>query len=290
MSIEQTRARFARIGFAAYLGVDVVEIEPERVVVHLPFREEHTNPGGVLNGGATASLMNLAGTLAAWTGVDLAAEPFLGTVDLTVQYVAAAVEEDVWGTARVVRRGRDLFFLDTSVRDQDDKPICQGLMIYRAPDYAGQSRRLFARPELLPEPSSSGDTEPALRLGPFMQKLRITTLHESPGRVRLRLPWAPELADERGNLHEGAMASLLDIAGTAASWTLVQRRGSRGATIGMQLSFLNPVQEDVSADAIVQQRSEELFFSHVQITTVAARRLVAMGNVSYRILEARQGG
>jgi uncharacterized protein (TIGR00369 family) len=290
MSIEQIRARFARIGFAAYLGVDIVEIEHERAVIHLPFREAHTNPGGILNGGVTVSLMNLAGTLAAWTGIDLAAEPFLGTVDLTIQYVAAAIEEDVWGAARVVRRGRDLFFFDTSVRNHDDTPICQGLMIYRAPNYAGQSRRLFARPELFAEPPSTGATEPALRLGPFLQKLRIATLHDSPGRVRLRMPWMPDLADERGYLHEGALASLLDIAGTAASWTLAQRPGSRGATIGMQLSFLNPVREAVIADAIVQQRSEELFFSHVQITTVAARQLVAMGNVSYRILEARQGG
>lgn len=287
MSIAQSRARFVRIGYASYLGAKLVEVESERAVIHLPFRAEHTNPGGVLNGGATVSLMNLAGTLAAWSGIDLAVEPFLSTVDLTVQYVTAAIEEDVWGTARVVRRGRDLFFLETSVRNRDDTPICQGLMLYRAPDYGGQSRRLFARPELFAEPPSRAETEPTLRLGPFIQKLQVATLHESRGRVLLRMPWTPELADERGNLHEGALAALIDIAGTAASWTLAQRRGSRGATIGMQLSFLSPVQEPVVADAIVQQRSEELCFSHVQITTVATRQLVAMGNVSYRILEGR---
>jgi hypothetical protein len=37
----------------------------------------------------------------------------------------------------------------------------------------------------------------------------------------------------------------------------------------------------------VQQRSEELFFSTVQITTATTGQLVAMGNVSYRLLEAR---
>jgi acyl-coenzyme A thioesterase PaaI-like protein len=55
----------------------------------------------------------------------------------------------------------------------------------------------------------------------------------------------------------------------------------------MQLSYLNPAQEPVMADAQVQQRSEEVFFSTVQIITVTTKQLVAMGNVSYRLLEAR---
>jgi uncharacterized protein (TIGR00369 family) len=101
------------------------------------------------------------------------------------------------------------------------------------------------------------------------------------------MPCTADAVDERGQLHEGAIASLLDIAGTAAAWTLVTRPGSRGATIGMQLSYLHATSDAVLADAHVQQRSEELFFSTVQITSASTRQLVAMGNVSYRILEAR---
>jgi hypothetical protein len=55
----------------------------------------------------------------------------------------------------------------------------------------------------------------------------------------------------------------------------------------MQLSYLQATSDAVVADARVQQRSEELFFSTVQITTASSRQLIAMGNVSYRILEAR---
>jgi uncharacterized protein (TIGR00369 family) len=120
-----------------------------------------------------------------------------------------------------------------------------------------------------------------------VQKLHIATLYEGPGRVRLAMPCTADAVDERGQLHEGAIASLLDIAGTAAAWTLVRHPGSRGATIGMQLSYLNAMSDAVLADAHVQQRSEELFFSTVQITSARTRQLVAMGNVSYRILETR---
>jgi hypothetical protein len=41
------------------------------------------------------------------------------------------------------------------------------------------------------------------------------------------------------------------------------------------------------ADAHVQQRSEELLFSTVHVTTADSGQLVAMGHVSYRLLEPR---
>jgi uncharacterized protein (TIGR00369 family) len=287
MGIEQAKQRFEHISFATFLGVKVVDIAHERAILHLPYQVSHSNPGGTLNGGVTASLLNLAGTLAAWTGISLAAEPFLSTVDFSVQYLSAAIEEDVMAAASVSRRGRDLFFLDGLVYTRDDRPVCKGLMIYRAPDYAGLPRRCCARPELLAEPAAPPPAPPLLPYGDYIHKLRIATVYEAPGRVRLAMPCTADAVDERGQLHEGAIASLLDIAGTAASWTLATRRGSRGATIGMQLSYVQATADPVLADAHVQQRSEELFFSTVQITTANTRQLVAMGNVSYRLLEAR---
>jgi uncharacterized protein (TIGR00369 family) len=287
MRIEQAKRRFEQVVFAAFLGVNIVEVDHERAVLHLPFQATHSNPGGTLNGGVTASLINLAGTLAAWTGIALDREPFLGTVDFSVQYLSAAVEEDVLASASVMRRGRDLFFLEGQVYTREKKPICKGLMIYRAPDYAGQPRRCAAYPDLLTAPPFSPATQPLSRYGGYIQKLQINTVYEGPGRMRLAMPCSADLVDERGQLHEGAMASLLDIAGTAASWTLATRQGSRGATIGIQLSYLQATHDPVIADAHVQQRSEELFFSTVQITTATAGQLVAMGNVSYRLLEAR---
>jgi acyl-coenzyme A thioesterase PaaI-like protein len=77
------RARFALVPFARWLGVTIAEVEPDRAVLLLPHRPEHLNAGGVLSGGASASLLTMAGTLAAWTGVDLEAHPRLSSVDLS---------------------------------------------------------------------------------------------------------------------------------------------------------------------------------------------------------------
>src|SRR5262245_6465740 len=119
----------------------------------------------------------------------------------------------------------------------------------------------------------------------FTHKLQITTLSHSPGSVRLVMPYLPAHSDEQGNMHPGAVAALLDTAGTHASWSMVQRQGTRGATVGMQLSYPDVGQADVVAEAHVERRSEEIFFSLGQVRVVATGDLVALGNVSYRLLE-----
>ncbi len=92
--------------------------------------------------------------------------------------------------------------------------------------------------------------------------------------------------DEGGRLHAGALASIVDLAPVAASWSLVARRpGARGSTIGMQVSYPTAAAAAVVADAHVQQRSEDLLFSTVHVTTAVSGQLVAMGQVSYRLLE-----
>jgi len=46
-------------------------------------------------------------------------------------------------------------------------------------------------------------------------------------------------------------------------------------------------QTAIIAEAHVERRSEEMFFSLVQVRAVSTGHLVAMGNVSYRLLEGR---
>jgi uncharacterized protein (TIGR00369 family) len=287
MSVDEAMARFERMAFAQCLGVRVVQVSHERAVLRLPFQEDHANQGGVLHGGATASLMHMAGTLAAWTGLDLQAEPLAHTVDLSIQYLAAALCEEITAEARVLRRGRDIFFLDITIRGATQQLISQGLMIYRAPQYTAPMR-LYSRPAPLTT-ARGQDSPPVLGLNhqDFTHKLQITIVSHSPGRVCLAMPCLPAYSDEQGNLHPGAVAALLDTAGTHASWSLVQRQGTRGATVGLQLSYPDVSQTDVIAEAHVERRSEEMFFSHVQVRAVSTGHLVAMGNVSYRLLEGR---
>jgi uncharacterized protein (TIGR00369 family) len=284
--VEAARARFARVAFAGSLGITIRDVAHDRAVLVLPFHPDHMNAGGVLSGGASASLATMAGTLAAWTGVDLDTEPQLSCVDLSVQYLAAASEENVLAEARVLRRGRDLIFLDVAVRSGTGTPIGHGLLTYQASDYAGHMPRLRAQHVLLPVPTPLIAPANHRLFRGYVSKLEITPLHQTPGRVRLHMPCTPRHVDERGQLHAGALASMVDIAAVTATWSLVQRQpGVRGSTIGMQVSFPSAATTAVVADAHVQQRSEELLFSTVHVTTAVSGQLVAMGQVSYRLLE-----
>jgi acyl-coenzyme A thioesterase 13 len=288
LSLELAKARFTDVKFAEFLGASVVEAAPGRVVLAVPPQPKLINAGGRLSGGASASLLNMAGTFAAWTGIDLAAEPHLGCVDMSVRYLAAAADGQVVAEAQVLHRGRDLFFLDLAARDRDGKSVCQGLMTYRAPDYAGRSPRLWVSDQSLSAPTpTTPPGEPWLFRG-YVQKLHISPVHQIPGRVRLHMPCTAVHMDEREQMHAGALASIVDIAGTAAAWSLVPRRqGARGSTLGLHVSYTCATADSVVADAHVEQRSEELFFSTVRVSSVATGQLVATGQVSYRLLEPR---
>ena len=210
------------------------------------------------------------------------------TVNLSIQYLAAALREEVTAEAIVLRRGRDIFFLEVTVRGAAQQLISKGLMVYRASQYTAPMRlyRRPAPPAMPPVPSSP----PVLMPGnqDFTRKLQITTVSHSPGSVRLSMPYVSAHSDEQGNVHPGAVAALLDTAGTYAAWSMVQRQGSRGATVGMQLSYPDvSSQTAVIAEAHVERRAEEMFCSLVQVRAVSTGHLVAMGNVNYRLLEGR---
>jgi uncharacterized protein (TIGR00369 family) len=243
------------------------------------------NAVGVLNGGASASLLLMASAVAAWTGIDLDAELHLGAVDLALQYLAPGREEDVVSHAQVLRRGRDLIFLDAELRSSAGTAICRALVTYRAADSAGRAPRLLARHQPLSAPASLAPPPERRFFRGYVGELGIAPLHEDPGRVRLSMPCTPAHPDERGRIHPGALA-IVDIAAVQASWSLVSRRpGSRGSTIGMQVSFPTAAAEPVVADAYVQQRTEELLFSTVHVTAANSGQLLALGQVSYRLLE-----
>ena len=287
MSIEQAEARFSRDPFAAFLGMKLVDIAHERAVISLPYQPEHANPVGPLNGGASASLLNVAGKVAAWTGIEMDQEPYLACVDMTVQYLSAVMEEDVIAEAQVLRRGRDLFFLDVDLRSPDGRPVCRGLLSYRSPDYRGHTPRELSHYTGHPKTAQQTADNRWLIQG-YVAKLGITCQHYGLGRVHMALPGAAALMDARGCLHDGALASVIDVTGTAAAWSHVpNRQGSRGSTIGMQISYAQATDEAVVADALTQQRGEEIFLSTVYVTTAAAGQLVAMGQVSYRLVESR---
>ena len=117
--------------YVAHLGMQLVAMQEDQATLKLPFREELITIGNTLHGGALASLIDTTAMVAAWSGAAAMANPRGTTVGLTVSYLAAAQGEDVEATARVLRRGRSLIYLDVEVQTSSGVLVAKGLVTYK---------------------------------------------------------------------------------------------------------------------------------------------------------------
>jgi uncharacterized protein (TIGR00369 family) len=132
--------------FAVTLGVQHERVEADRVVVRLPFSENNVTVGDMVHGGAIASLIDVAATGAAWSGLDDPAGYRGTTIGLSVSYLAAARSTGLVADARVRRRGRSVCFIDVSVRDDSEQEVASAQVTYKlsGPPKQKQPAEVFA--------------------------------------------------------------------------------------------------------------------------------------------------
>ncbi|KAG9355498.1 hypothetical protein JZ751_000336 [Albula glossodonta] len=120
------RAMVDSSGFDRVLSkVNIVSATPGKVVCEMKVEEEHTNRGGTLHGGLTATLVDVISTTALMytergaPGV---------SVDMNITYMSAAkLGEDVLITAHVLKQGRTLAFATVDLTSKaTGKIIAQG--------------------------------------------------------------------------------------------------------------------------------------------------------------------
>jgi uncharacterized protein (TIGR00369 family) len=100
----------------------------------------------------------------------------------------------------------------------------------------------------------------------------------------LVLPFRPELATMDDIVHGGAIASLIDTAGMAASWADDAEPDSlAGSTVTLNVNYLTAARgQDLTAHAAVTRRGRSMVFSEVKVTEPTGR-LVATGSVVQRL-------
>lgn len=122
------RALFGQVGFdRALAGIDLKSVESGRAVVTLPVTDAVVNMVGTLHGGAIATIVDVAGTIAIMSA-DQDGRPGV-TTDLNVSYFAAApLGETVTAEARCLKAGRTLAFVEVDLRSSEGKLLAQGRM------------------------------------------------------------------------------------------------------------------------------------------------------------------
>jgi uncharacterized protein (TIGR00369 family) len=117
--------------FVKYLGIQLVDLQPDSAMLSLPFSEPLITVGTTVHGGAIATLVDTAAMVAAWSNAEVPTTMRGVTVSLTVTYLNAADREDLLADARVLRRGRSLVYLDVDVKSAASIPVAKGLVTYK---------------------------------------------------------------------------------------------------------------------------------------------------------------
>jgi uncharacterized protein (TIGR00369 family) len=102
----RVRRSFARQGYMATLGAEIVHVATGEVDIALPFSEQLTQQDGYLHAGVVAGVVDSACGYAALTTMDPDAEVL--TVEFKINLLAPAAGERLVARGRVLRTGRTL--------------------------------------------------------------------------------------------------------------------------------------------------------------------------------------
>ena len=125
------RQFFPNSPFVAHLGIQLIDMQPGVATLTLPFANALVTIGTIVHGGAITSLIDTAAMVAAWSDTEVPAKARGTTVNLTVAFLASAEKEDLQAVARVLRRGRNLVYLDVEVRSASGNAVAKGLVTYK---------------------------------------------------------------------------------------------------------------------------------------------------------------
>ena len=271
-------------GYSKQLGVAVRELSEDSASLSLPFREGNSNPGGALHGGVCASMSVIAAQAVARTALGSDVGPF-HTAGFQINYLAAAINESVSAHARLLRRGKELCFIEVTVSSESGRDVSHATLMIRgrkgAQALPGPSGRLAA------EGDDPGKMGPAITgMVPFIHERGIVIEHMADGESRLSMPWQDSHEDcISGGTHEGAALALLDTAGAMAGWAVTGPGAFKASTPSMQAQIIaSPPKGDLMAYANVVHQDNEIFYSDVEVVSVNDGLVCAKGTILYRIV------
>lgn len=105
-ALQRVRAVFESQGLMRHLGAELTEVAAGRVVVRLPFRPEITQQDGYFHAGATSSIGDTAGGLAALSVFPEGSAVL--SVEFKLNLMAPARGDHLEAVGSVVRSGRTL--------------------------------------------------------------------------------------------------------------------------------------------------------------------------------------
>jgi 1,4-dihydroxy-2-naphthoyl-CoA hydrolase len=114
----KARGATRREHFGAHLGIEVLDVQSDRVTMRMPWRTELRRGGGIFHGGAIMALADHVAGCVFNTDPRIAASGSTGlTTDFNVSFLRPAEQgEAAVATGWVLRRGRNVTFMQIDVQ------------------------------------------------------------------------------------------------------------------------------------------------------------------------------
>jgi uncharacterized protein (TIGR00369 family) len=123
---------------------------------------------------------------------------------------------------------------------------------------------------------------------PFNKYLGVRVIEIDRGRVRLEVPFRPELIGDplRQAMHGGVISMLADTAGGAAVWSSLEEPRARVSTIDMRIDYLRPGrQETLVAEAGVVRLGRRVGVTDMRLFHPSApNESIATGKGVYNVV------
>ena len=123
----------------------------------------------------------------------------------------------------------------------------------------------------------------SIGLSPFGVQLGVQVERVVPDEVVVKLPYSERLTTVGDIVHGGAIASLIDIAATAAAWSGAKIEDNpRGTTVALTVNYLSAARgQDLTAVARVVRRGRAITVCEVKVDQRDSQ--VAQALVTYKL-------
>ena len=124
------KASFDSLPYHKSLGITVLEQSSGYGKIVL--KKDENTPGGIggsVHGGVLAAMVDIAMLVALFAEMREGEEP-AGTAELSITYLRQSHGENIYASANVIKRGRQLSLIEIDITDDEERLCARGRTLY----------------------------------------------------------------------------------------------------------------------------------------------------------------
>ena len=127
-SLQQFRSLISRMPFNASLGIRVTRLHRDGVTIECPFRDDFRNGAGVLHGGVTATMADVAAGMAITN--HFGARHPATTIEMKVNFFRPVTGGKIVARSHLLRAGNTVCVSRVDLFDEDRRLVGAALVTY----------------------------------------------------------------------------------------------------------------------------------------------------------------